>query len=304
MISNYPVAPNFRPSCSQALQRAFRKGKLEKDGRAYKVSQSELMHIREYQERQRQSRAASMENTHAMMNSTDNTAELTVLGTTIDSNSCNTRETESSNQNNHTNNNYTDEHENQSVMTEENTLTTSTASMHMENYDQSITLNLDQVDIPESADALATVEQSVDILGMHNEMTLPDEATEEDTAAIVAAVTAGHESVMGDELEIEVTDPEPLMVDTGVETKNDELDVEAEVDVETDGAAAARTAPTRHRQHRQQRRGKRVRQEATTTEDLVEAESAVMEKADVNEDRPRQRRRVLSAVTVGDHVNA
>jgi hypothetical protein len=29
-----------------------------------------------------------------------------------------------------------------------------------------------------------------------------------------------------------------------------------------------------------------------------------MEKADVNEDRPRQRRRVLSAVTVGDHVNA
>lgn len=37
IAANYAVATNFRPSCSQALQKAFRKGRLIKDGKVYRL---------------------------------------------------------------------------------------------------------------------------------------------------------------------------------------------------------------------------------------------------------------------------
>ncbi|RKP06537.1 hypothetical protein THASP1DRAFT_31649 [Thamnocephalis sphaerospora] len=356
IATNYPVAPNFRPSCSQALQRAYRKGKLEKHGRAYKVSASELEHIREYQEQQRQVREASGESGKPMDSRTAaSTAAVTAvttaavaklsagagaLGETVTELQAGDGTCEGAGD---------DEHEERPIAVDDGipaNVMSSTTDMAV--FDRAVALDLGGAAITEAAAAaLAAVEQHVDVLSMHADAPLPGEATEEDTAAIVAAVTAGNEVMLADELDVDGThveldgrhrgtgrddDEDAIInaVDDGdvdlvvravqqvLSASRDavagepELDVELDMsvhtdvdaDAETDGAAAARTAPTRHRQHRHQRRGKRSRQELAAEAALLgDSDLAAVERAEAAEGQPRQQRqRSLSTVAMGDHV--
>jgi hypothetical protein len=113
------------------------------------------------------------------------------------------------------------------------------------------------------------------------------EATEEDTAAIVAAVTATDMNLTSSSSnDIDIDDSHALgsttailnaesftksqkrmqmvkdtdsIVDVELDETDEMLDVGMEIDIDGDAAFSARTTPTRHQQHRNQRKKKRPR---------------------------------------------
>jgi hypothetical protein len=289
---NYPVAANFRPSCSQALQRAFRKGKLDKHGRAYKVSESEMIHIKEFQERQRRAQEETNDENdgNAAIAATAAAAEEDDIDTKAEDFADNESATGSMD-NPETDKEEDEEHTGKreryvavsEVSDGESSIFSTTAtgghgtrdatrnSNAAVAFDRAISINLGASIMTDSSAGLESLE-----------------ATEEDTAAIVAAVTATDMDLTsgGDEIDVDdshdtppATLPALLMradsetmsnnnsnngvdADTVVDVEIDEIeemvDVGTEADMDGDAAVSARTAPTRH--HRNQRKGKRPRQ--------------------------------------------
>ncbi|KAI9598584.1 hypothetical protein BDF19DRAFT_182364 [Syncephalis fuscata] len=345
IASNYPVAANFRPSCSQALQRAYRKGKLDKHGRAYKVSDSEMIHIKEFQERQRRSREEAQmpegeegeEGEERDAVEGEENEEETELMNSIDGVK-------------------SEEHNDKSMAGVGNDDTINEPTVKRERYitvsevsdgDASILPNaafasssLGNSHDHEHNDHDADVDEDMDsreaidfdqVIGMGIDTSfIPEsnvgleslEATEEDTAAIVAAVTASDMDLAGsgdnghgmDEIDIDdshsimtsvlLTDTHDGLVDAKdmesvVDVEVDEIDemvdVGTEIDVDGDAAVSARTAPTRHQQHRNQRRRKRSRQES----EALEMMSSITDTT-----RPARRRTSIQTATITTTSNS